>query len=100
LKTGDRIWEDLTVVHRNRWANVHFIQNGENTWMFNEHGELIISQLSSKGFKQISRAKLIEPTTEQLSRKGQGATWSHPGFANRHIFIRNDKELLCADLSL
>jgi outer membrane protein assembly factor BamB len=100
LLTGDRIWQDLSVVQKNRWANVHFIQNGENTWMFNENGELIIGQLSPKGFKQISRAKLIEPTTEQLSRKGQGVTWSFPGFANRHVFIRNDKELLCADLSL
>ncbi len=94
--TGDRIWEDLTAVKKNRWANIHFIQNGNKTWMFNEHGELIISELSPNGFKEISRAKLIEPTKKQLPR---GVTWTHPAFANKHVFVRNDKELICADLS-
>ena len=85
LLTGDRIWEDLTAVKKDRWANIHFVQNGDITWMFNEHGELIISKLSPEGFHEISRAKLIEPTTSQLSRKGIGVTWSHPAFANKHV---------------
>jgi outer membrane protein assembly factor BamB len=96
LATGDRVWEDLTAVNKNRWANIHFIQNGNKTWMFNEHGELIISELSPKGLKEISRTKIIEPTKEQLPR---GVTWSHPAFANKHVFIRNDKELVCIDLT-
>jgi len=96
LATGDRVWEDLSTVKKNRWANIHFVQNGDKTWMFNEHGELIISELSPKGFKEISRAKIIEPTKEQLPR---GVTWSHPAYANKHIFIRNDRELVCVDLT-
>jgi outer membrane protein assembly factor BamB len=96
LATGNRIWEDLTAVKKDRWANIHFVQNGNKTWMFNEQGELIISELSPSGFKEISRAKIIEPTKEQLPR---GVTWSHPAFANKHVFIRNDRELVCIDLS-
>jgi len=96
LATGNRVWEDLTAVDKNRWANIHFIQNGNKTWMFNEHGELIISELTPKGFNEISRTKIIEPTKEQLPR---GVTWSHPAFANKHVFIRNDKELVCIDLT-
>lgn len=96
FSTGDRLWEDLTAVNKNRWANIHFIQSGSKTWMFNEHGELIISELSPRGFTEISRAKLIEPTKKQLPR---GVTWSHPAFANKHIFVRNDNKLVCADLS-
>jgi len=99
LTTGDRIWEDLTAVKKARWANIHFVQNGELTYMFNENGELIISRLSGKGFNEISRAKLIEPTKEQLNRGGVGVTWAHPAFAYRHIFIRSDTELVCIDLS-
>jgi outer membrane protein assembly factor BamB len=94
--TGDRVWEDLTAVKKDRWANIHFVQNGNKTWMFNEQGELIISELSPTGFKEISRTKIIEPTKEQLPR---GVTWSHPAFANKHVFIRNDRELVCVDLS-
>jgi len=98
LETGDRIWENTSAVKIDRWANVHFIQNGDITWMFNEHGELIISRLSSEGFEEISRARLIEPTTKQLNRKGTGVTWTHPAFAGRHVYVRNDRELVCADL--
>jgi len=98
LETGDRIWENLSAVTKNRWANIHFIQHGEQTWMFNEHGELLITELSPEGLKIISRAKLIEPTTGQLNRSGIGVTWSHPAFANRCIFARNDNRLVCAFL--
>lgn len=94
--TGNRVWEDLTAVKKNRWANIHFVQNGNLIWMFNEHGELIISELSPNGFREISRAKIIEPTKEQLPR---GVTWSHPAFANKHVFIRNDNKLVCVDLT-
>ena len=58
----------------------------------------IIAKLSPQGYEEISRAKLIEPTTGQLRRRN-GVTWSHPAFADRHVFARNDEELVCADLS-
>jgi len=98
LKAGDRIWENLNAVPTARWANIHLIRHEDRVWMFNERGELIIGKLSPEGFEQISRAAIIEPTQGQLSQRG-GVCWSHPGFANRCIFVRNDKELLCIDLS-
>ncbi len=96
-RTGDRIWESLEATPRARWSNIHMVRNGENIWMFNERGELIISRLSPKGYQEISRAKLIEPTREQLNQRG-GVCWAHPAYANRHIFVRNDQELRCASL--
>jgi len=56
-------------------------------------------KLSSKGFYEISRTKLIEPTKGQLNQRG-GVCWSHPAFAYKHIYIRNDEELVCADFSV
>ncbi len=97
-RTGDRVWEDLTAVPPDRWATIHMVRNGDRIWMFNDRGELIISTLSPDGFNEISRAKLIEPTKGQLSR-GDGVAWSHPAFANKHIFIRSDTQLLCASLA-
>ena len=96
-RNGDRIWEDLTAVEVARWSNIHFVQNGDRVWMFNEHGELLITELSPKGLNVISRAKLIEPTRDQLNRRG-GVTWAHPAFAYKHVFARNDNELVCASL--
>jgi outer membrane protein assembly factor BamB len=97
-RTGDRLWEDLSAVPKARWANIHFVRNGQRIWMFNERGELIIGTLSPQGFHQLSRAALIEPTTEQLGQRG-GVCWSHPAFAYKHVFIRNDRELVCASLA-
>ena len=95
---GNRIWGDLTAVPKARWATIHIVRNDGRIWMFNERGELLICTLSPEGFHEISRARLIEPTTDQLQMRG-GVCWSHPGFAYKHIFARNDRELVCASLA-
>jgi outer membrane protein assembly factor BamB len=106
-RTGERVWESDQAVPRNRWATIHFIRHrpegagadAERIWMFNEKGDLIISQLSPEGFTEISRAHLIKPTLAQLGdRRRGGVCWSHPAFAGGHVFARNDEELVCADL--
>lgn len=99
LKNGDRVWESLKAVKKARWATIHLVSNGKNVWLFNEQGELIIARLSPAGYAEISRAKLIDPTREQLPSRRGGVCWSHPAFANKRIYARNDKELICADLS-
>ena len=97
LKSGDRIWEDNSAVRRARWATIHTIQDGDREIMFNDQGELIFARLTPEGFKEQSRAKLIDPTKEQLRRR-DGVTWSHPAISDGHIYIRNDRELLCASI--
>ena len=117
--TGDRVWEDLSVVPKARWATIHMVRNGNRVWMFNELGELIITELSPNGLHQVSRAKLIGPTAGQYTgtfsavnnpnaggdgpkamfTNDTGVTWSHPAFANRHVFVRNDSYLVCANLA-
>lgn len=96
-ENGERVWEDLTATPPNRWSNIHTVRNGDKYWMFNERGELIICKLSPQGFQEISRAKLIDPTTEQLRRR-DGVCWAHPAYAHGHVFARSDKELVCASL--
>jgi outer membrane protein assembly factor BamB len=98
-KTGDRIWESLKATPKGRWSTIHMVRNGERTWMFNEKGELLITRLTPEGYSEISRAQLIDPTPGQLDRRG-GVCWSHPAFAYRHVFARNDRELVCASLEV
>jgi outer membrane protein assembly factor BamB len=97
-RTGNRIWEDLTAVPKARWATIHMVRNADRMWMFNERGELLIATLSPQGFHEISRSKLLEPTTAQMAQRG-GVCWSHPAYAGKHVFARNDRELVCASLS-
>lgn len=96
--TGERVWENLTATPKARWSTIHFVVNGDRVWMFNERGELIIARLSPQGYEELSRAKLLTPTLDQLNSRN-GVCWSHPAFANRCVFARNDQELVCADLA-
>ena len=97
-ETGERVWVDETAVPKSRWSNIHFVQNGDTVWMFNERGELISAKLSPEKFEELSRAKIIEPTKRQLNRRG-GVCWSHPAFAMRSVFVRNDNELIRVNLA-
>lgn len=97
-ETGDRLWEQLPGKKPVRWFTIHMVENHGKVWMFNERGELVITRLSPQGYDEISRAKLIAPTREQLNERG-GVCWAHPAFADRHVFARNDEELVAADLS-
>ena len=97
-RTGERIWESLEATPKTRWSTIHMVKNAAHTWMFNERGELLIAKLSPEGFHEISRAQLIEPTSIQLPQRG-GVCWSHPAFAYKHIFARNDEKVVCASLA-
>ena len=96
--TGERVWETLAATggKENRWANAFLIKNGERFFLANEKGDLIIAKLSPAGYEEISRAKLVEPT-RQVNRRM--TIWSHPAFAMKSVFARNDKEIVCVSLS-
>jgi outer membrane protein assembly factor BamB len=96
--TGDRVWESLKAVPKSRWATIHIVRNGDRMWLFNERGMLIIAKFSPEGYEEISRSKLIDPTSLQLPQRG-GVCWSHPAFAYRHVFARSDDKLVCASLA-
>lgn len=97
-KTGERVWESLKPTPKSRWSTIHMVENDGRMWMFNERGELIIATLSPTGYEEISRAKLIAPTRVQLGQRG-GVCWSHPAYADKHVFARNDEEIVSASLA-
>jgi hypothetical protein len=101
LATGRRVWESMALVkERARWATAFFVKNGDRYFINNDRGELVIARLSPAGFHEISRTQLIEPTHPYARRRELGAVhWSHPAYANKHIFVRNDAEILKASLA-
>ena len=96
--TGERVWETLAATggKETRWANAFLIKNGDRFFLPNELGDLILARLTPGGYQEISRAHLLEPTN---TAAGRNVVWSHPAFANRSIFARNDVELVCASLA-
>jgi outer membrane protein assembly factor BamB len=65
-------------------------------WMFAETGDLIIGQLTTKGFTELSRMHVIDATNNAF---GRDVVWCAPAFANKRMYVRNDKELVCVDLA-
>ena len=96
--TGERVWESLKPVTGKvgRWANAFLVKHRDRFFIHNEQGDLIIAKLSPKGYEEISRANLIPPTNRAAGRQ---LVWSHPAFANRSIYLRNDREVRCYSLA-
>jgi outer membrane protein assembly factor BamB len=98
-ENGNRVWEELDAVKKNRWGTIHFVPNADDVWMYNEQGELMIGQLSPAGLKITSREKIMEPDQMRTPNRRGGVCWSHPAFADKCIFVRNDEELICISLA-
>jgi outer membrane protein assembly factor BamB len=98
LDTGERIWKtyQATGGKSERWANAFIIPQGERFFLANEQGDLIIANLTPTGYEELSRAHILEPTNRMT---GHLVVWSHPAFANRCVFARNDKEIVCVSLA-
>ena len=96
--TGERVWETFaaTTGKSERWGNAFLVKNGDRFFLINERGDLILARLTSEKYDELSRAHLLEPTNADA---GRDVVWSHPAFANRCVYARNDKEILCASLA-
>jgi outer membrane protein assembly factor BamB len=105
LADGKRVWSDLTATGAGgtptRWGNAFLVPNGDRYFLFNEKGDLIIARLTPKGYQEIDRAHLLD-STGQLAAMFGGArkvVWSHPAFAGKTVFARNDKEIVAVSLA-
>ncbi|QDU64138.1 outer membrane biogenesis protein BamB [Planctomycetes bacterium Pan216] len=95
-ESGKRIWESYKPTGKGRWWNAFIVPHEDRYFLSNEQGDLIIAKFSPKGYEEISRAFLIEPTNRARRRK---VVWSHPAYANKSVYSRNDEKILRVDLA-
>jgi hypothetical protein len=97
---GDRQWMTREATTKDgeptRWGNAFLVLHEDRFVIFNELGDLIIAKLTPKGYNEVSRAHILEPTNGMAGRK---VVWSHPAFANKCCYARNDKEIVCVSLA-
>jgi len=112
VRSGKRVWETMQATRGNltppqvaaekepgageRWSNAFLTPHENRMFLFNEQGDLILAKLSPKGYEELDRAHLIEPTNTMAGRK---TVWVHPAFANKCVFIRNDLEVIAVSLA-
>ncbi len=98
LPSGKRLWETAAPLGKRRVSTgtAFIVRQSDRYWMFTERGEILIAKLSPQGYEEIDRQKVIEPTNVAF---GRDVVWCMPAFANRRMFVRNDKECICVDLA-
>jgi outer membrane protein assembly factor BamB len=98
LPEGDHLWKNTDVVGgRSKDSQTAFIvRQADRYFLFNEKGELVIAKLSPLGVEIIDRAKVIEPTNNAF---GRPVVWCAPAFSGSKMYVRNDIECICVELS-
>jgi outer membrane protein assembly factor BamB len=103
IATGERLWSTSKPVNgrdntrRGPNEGATFVtKNGHRFFIFGENGDLVIAKLSPEKYDEVSRTNLLAPVGVGLGRK---IVWSHPAYANKCVFARNDKEIVCASLA-
>jgi hypothetical protein len=99
LEDGERLWQTFKPTTGDRRAShgTAFIIRHEDRYFLNsETGDLILSKLSPQGYEELGRFHMLKPDSEAFGRK---VVWSHPAFANRCVFARNNSELICVNLA-
>ncbi|MBS0207037.1 MAG: PQQ-like beta-propeller repeat protein [Planctomycetes bacterium] len=98
IKSGDRLWStyEATSGQMARWGTAFIVRLENRYVLFNEQGDLILARLTPQGYSEQGRAHLLEPTGPAQRRK---VVWSHPAFANRNVYARNDEELVSVSLA-
>lgn len=99
IANGARVWETLQPVgidRPRRNANAFIVKHQDRFFICPDNGELVIAKLSPEGYEELDRTRLIAPTDSDANRP---IVWSHPAFAGRSIFARNDREIISVSLS-
>jgi hypothetical protein len=100
LQDGERLWQTFEPTtggtRRERYGTAFLVKHEDRFLLFSETGHLILARLTPQGYREISRFPLLEPTSAVF---GRNVVWSHPAFAQRSVFARNDKELVRVSLA-
>jgi outer membrane protein assembly factor BamB len=104
LADGERLWTTMEPTargmdkarHGSAFIVRHAGAGSDRYFLFSESGELILADLSPGGYRELGRFPILEPTNRAGTRQ---VVWSHPAFAEKSIFARNDKEIVCVDLA-
>ena len=101
---GERLWQSDAMNAQERWATAYFVRHRDRHFVMNDTGELIIARFSSDGYEEIDRTPLLEPTLRTRGGASgrwndRAVLWTHPAFANRHVVVRNDREIIRVSLA-
>lgn len=95
-QTGMELWRSNKLTAKKSGPSIHITPQGDAVFLFTDEGMLIHARLTPAGCEEMSRTKLIEPV---YPFGGHKLAWAPPAYANRHVFVRNEREIVCASLA-
>ncbi len=112
--TGKRVWETMKATRGKltppkvaesdepgtgeRWSNAFIVPTRRPLLPVQRAGRPHHREADRRrGTRRSSRAHLIDPTNKD--GRGRSVVWVHPAFADKCVFVRNDKEIACFDLA-
>src|SRR4030095_15096653 len=75
--TGKQVWQTNTVTGLHNGASIHMTPCGEAVFLFTDQGHFTRPQLTPQGYREISRAHLLKPTSPSGNRK---CAWTPPAY--------------------
>src|SRR5262249_17588733 len=86
LKTGKPVWSKKDV---GRYHAALLKTANDKFLMLTDLGDLVLLEPNVKEYKELCRAKIV---------KGQ-QIWAHPALSNGKVYLRDDKELICVEVT-
>ncbi|HEX5270695.1 MAG TPA: PQQ-binding-like beta-propeller repeat protein, partial [Gemmataceae bacterium] len=85
-ETGEGVWESFQAIGGEKalFGSAFLTPcGGDRFVIFSDSGHLILADVSPKGYKELDRAKVLEPTYQA---RGRTVVWSAPAYARRCAF--------------
>ncbi|HBI42624.1 MAG TPA: hypothetical protein DDY78_07160 [Planctomycetales bacterium] len=83
-KTGRELWKKEKV---GKYHAALLRTGDDKLLMLDDFGNLTLLDPDPKEYKELSRSKVC------------GATWAHPALSDGRVYLRDDKELICVEVS-
>ena len=91
LKTGKAVWKDDRKPKRGEaFGNGQILLNDDLMVVLTEYGELALAEATPAEFRELGRLLALT--------KGK-KTWNTPAMAGGRIYVRNEEEMACYDLT-
>ena len=100
--SGRRLWQSaVPTVNSDRGrggahGSAFLIKVGGDYLILGETGDAIHARLSRDGYEEVARFRAVEPTNQSMNRD---VLWTYPAYAGGRLFVRNDRELACYEVS-
>lgn len=92
VRTGDEIFGDKAAF----CGSVFWVDAGTAVYGLTDQGDLVILKLAPDRCEVLASAHILETTH---AAKGRKAVWAHPAFADKRVYLKNDKEIVCISLA-